>query len=121
MPYRLPYRVIALAVMLLAAAAAPVRAQADPLDREELTRYARAYVALDAARTAYHAKIAGIHDDLGLSRARAELEAEVARIHEEHAITTERYGEITLLISSDAAVRADFDEIVGQLRATAAR
>lgn len=113
------YRVLALVVLLLGGLSTGARAQAAPLDREELTRYARAYVALDAARAAFHAKIAGIHDDLGLARVRAELEAEVARIHEEHAITSERYGEITLLISRDAAVRADFEEIVGRLRSTA--
>lgn len=112
-------RLLALVVLLLAGLAAEARAQAAPLGRDELTRYARAYVALDAARTAFHTKIAGIHDDLGLARARAELEAEVARIHEEHAITIERYGEITLLVSRDAAVREDFEEIVAQLRSTA--
>ena len=115
------HRVVALAMLLMAGVVAPAHAQAAPLDREELTRYARAYVALDAARAAFHAKIAGIHDDLGLARARAELEAEVARIYEEHAITSERYGEITLLISRDEAVRADFEEIVSRLRATVAR
>jgi hypothetical protein len=113
------YRILALAALLLAGLGSSARAQTAPLDREELTRYARAYVALDAARQAFHAKIAGIHDDVGLARARAELEAQVAQIYTEHAITSERYGEITLLISQDAAVRADFEEIVSQLRATA--
>lgn len=110
-------RVIALATLVLAGFAAEARAQAAPLDRDELTRYARTYLAVDAAREAYHARIARIHDDVGLARARAELDAQVAQIFDEHAITSERYGEITLLVSQDAAVRADFEEIVSQLRA----
>jgi hypothetical protein len=116
------YRVVALSTLLLAAFASSARAQtAAPLDREELTRYARAYVALDAVRQAFHAKIAGIHDDLGLARARAELEAEVAQIHADHAVTGERYAEITLLVSQDAAVRAALEEIVTQLRGSTPR
>jgi hypothetical protein len=114
------YRILALAALLLAGLASSARAQtAAPLDREELTRYARAYVALDAARQAFHARIAGIHDDIGLARARAELEAEVAQIHADHAITSERYAQITLLVSQDATVRGVFEEIVSQLRSTA--
>jgi polyphosphate kinase len=110
------YRIVALAVLLLAGFASNARAQMAPLDREELTRYARAYLAMDAAREAYHARIARIHDDVGLARARAELDAELAQIFEEHAITSERYGEITLLISQDAALREVFEEIVRPLR-----
>jgi len=112
-------RVVALAILLLAGFVASARAQTAPLDREELTRYARAYVALDAARQAFHERIARIHDDAGLARARAELDAELAQIYTEHAITSERYGEITLLISQDAAVRGAFEELVSQLRSTA--
>jgi len=113
------YRVVALAAVLLVGLTASAQAQTAPLDREELTRYARAYVALDAARQAFHERIARIHDDAGLTRARAELDVELARIHTEHAITPERYGEVTLLISQDAAVRGVFEEIVSQLRSIA--
>jgi hypothetical protein len=113
------YRVLALATLLLASFAADARAQAVPLDREELTRYARTYLAMDAAREAYHARIARIHDDVGLARARAELEAQIAEIFTQHAMTSERYGEITLLVSQDAAVRGVFEELVSRLRAAA--
>jgi hypothetical protein len=115
------YRILALAALLAAGFASSAQAQTPaPLDREELTRYARTYLALDAARQAFHAKIAGIHDDIGLARARAELEAEVAQIHVDHAITSERYAQVTLLVSQDATARGVFEEIVSQLR-TAAR
>ena len=78
--------------------------------------YARAHLALDAAREEFHARIARIHDDPGLARAREELDAKVAQIFIEHAISSERYGEITLLISQNEEVRAVFEEISRQLR-----
>jgi hypothetical protein len=112
----MPYRVVALAVLLLLGGAAEARAQDVGLDREELTRYARAYIALDSARQAFHERIARIHDDAGLARARAELDAELAGIYTEHAITVERYGEITLLISLNEPAREAFEDIVRQLR-----
>lgn len=104
------------ALVLLSGLVAEGRAQSDPLDRELLTRYARAHLALNAARDEFHAKIARIHDDAGLARAREELDATVAQIFVEHAISSERYGEITLLISQDEEIRAVFEEILRQLR-----
>ncbi|MBM4183786.1 MAG: hypothetical protein FJ207_06105 [Gemmatimonadetes bacterium] len=108
-----------LALLLMGVLAADLRAQDVPLDRAELTRYARAYLALDAAREEYYATIARIHDDIGLARARAELDAKVAEIYAGNAITSERYGVITLVISESDQVRAVFEEIVRQLRAGA--
>jgi hypothetical protein len=110
------------AVALLAGLAADVRSQEvqqAPVDREQLTRYARAHLALDAARTEFHATIARIHDDIGLARAREDLDAKVAGIHSENAITSEQYGLITLLISQNEQVRAVFEDISRQLRAGA--
>jgi hypothetical protein len=98
------------------AAVAGARAQSAPVDRQALTQYARAHLALDAAREEFHATIARIHDDPGLARAREEYEAKVTRIHVEHAISRERYGEITFLISQNEDVRAVFEEISRQLR-----
>ena len=109
-------RAAALALALLTGLVADGGAQSGPLDREMLTRYARAYLALDAARDEFHAKIARIHDDAGLARAREELDVRVAQIYAEHGISSERYGEITLLISQDEELRAVFEEISRQLR-----
>jgi hypothetical protein len=109
-------RVVLLSLMLVAGVATGGRSQEVPLDREQLTRYARAHLALDAARDAYYAKIARIHDDVGLAHAREELEARVAQIYTENAITSERYGVITLLVSQNEQVRAVFEEISRQLR-----
>jgi hypothetical protein len=113
---RATLRVASLALLLVAGASTDGRSQDLPLDREQLTRYARAYLALDAARDEYYAKIARIHDDVGLARAREELDGRVAQIYAETAITSEQYGVITLLVSQNEQVRAVFEEITRQLR-----
>lgn len=115
------WRGAALAALLLSAVASDARSQTVPLDREELTRYARAYLAMEAAREEFHAQIARIHDDAGLARARQEMDARVAQILEENAMSSERYGEITLLVSQSEEIRSAFDEISGQLRASGPR
>lgn len=114
---RATLRVALLAFLLMAGAARSGRSQEVPLDRDQLTRYARAYLALGAARDEYYAKIARIHDDLGLARAREELDGKLAQIYAENAITTEQYGVITLLVSQNEQVRAVFEEITRELRA----
>jgi hypothetical protein len=105
--------------LLLVGVAADGRSQdvqQAPVDREQLTRYARAHLALDAARTEFHTTIARIHDDIGLARAREELDAKVAQIYSDNAITSEQFGVITLLISQNEQVRAVFEDIARQLR-----
>jgi hypothetical protein len=120
MPKLLPAmsRAVLLALVLLAGTSASGAAQSQLLQRDELTRYARAHLAMGVARDEFHRRIAGIHDDLGLARAREEMNIRIAQILEENAMTSERYGEITLLISQDEAIRATFDEISAQLRAS---
>jgi len=110
-------RSVVLTFVLLSGLAASALAQDVPLDRERLTRYARAYVALDAARAEFHATIARIHDDIGLARARQDLDAKVARIYADHRFSTEEYGSITLLISQNEQVKSVFEGIVRDLRA----
>jgi hypothetical protein len=107
-------KAVLLALVLLAGASARIHAQ--PLQREELTRYARAHFAMAEARDEFHRRIAGIHDDVGLARAREEMDLRVAQILEQNTMSSERYGEITLLISQREEIRAAFDEISRQLR-----
>jgi hypothetical protein len=114
-------RRISLALPLLLAAAAAASSQQAPLDRELLTRYARAYVATSAARDEFYARIARIHDDVGLARARAEMDARIAEILRGNALTSEQYGELTLLVSQDERVRVAFEEIVRELREQGSR
>jgi hypothetical protein len=104
--------VTALLVSLLASVTA---AQEPPVDREQLARYARAHIALSAARDEFHAKIARVHDDVGLARARQEMDARITEILTENALTSEQYGVLTLLVSENEAVRAVFDEISAAL------
>lgn len=109
-------RGIALALAVACGAASSAGAQEAPLDREQLTRYARAHIAIGAARDEFHARIARIHDDLGLARAREEMDARIAQILVENGLTSEQYGVLTLLISQNEAVRAVFEEIERGLR-----
>ncbi len=112
----------AFALVLFAGIATDARSQdvqQPPLDREQLTRYARAHLALDSARAEFHATIAHIHDDIGLARAREDLDVRVAAIYSANTITSEQYGVITLVISQNEQVRAVFEDISRQLRAGA--
>ena len=102
-------------LVMVSALAARAGAQEAPVDRGQLTRYARAHVALNAARDEFHAKIAGTHDDVGLARARQELDVRIAEILAENALTSEQYGVLTLLVSENEAVRAVFEEISAAL------
>jgi hypothetical protein len=104
-----------LVLALVVAPPAHVRAQDAPIDREQLTRFARAYIAIGAARDEFHAQLGRIHDDTGLVRARQELDAKIAQILNENALSPERYGIITLVVSQNEEVRAAFEEISRQL------
>lgn len=104
-------RAVVLALVLVSGASSGAGAQEAPLDREQLTRYARAHIALSTARDEFHARIAGIHDDVGLARAREEMNARITQILAENALSSEQYGVLTLLVSQNEVVRAVFEEI----------
>jgi uncharacterized protein (DUF849 family) len=109
-------RGIVFALVVVCGAGSSADAQEVPLDREQLTRYARAHIAIGAARDEFHARIARIHDDVGLARAREDMDARIAQVLVENALTSEQYGVLTLLISQNEAVRAVFEEIERGLR-----
>ena len=100
-----------LVLLLLSGVPAAGSAQDAPLDREQLTRFARAHLATGAARDEFHAKLARSHDADGLGR----LDARVAQSLLENALTSEQYGVITLVISQNEEVRAVFEQISRQL------
>lgn len=104
-----------LAFLFVVGHPAHVTAQDATLDREQLTRFARAHIAMGVARDEFHGSLARIHDDEGLIRARQELDARTAQILVENALTSDQYGLITLVISSSEEVRAAFEEISRQL------
>ena len=104
-----------LVLVLLGGIPAAGSAQDAPLDREEITRFARAHIAMGAARDEFHAKLARIHDDEGVVRARQELDARVAQILADNALSSEQYGVITLVISQNEEVRAVFEQISKEL------
>ena len=99
-------------------AAAQEASAADALsaaEREELTRFARAHVQLNAARDEFHGQVARVHDPEGRLRAREEVDARITEILAEHELTHEQYDDFILQISLDGNLRAAFDEIVAEL------
>ena len=103
---------------LLAVAAAPASAQTEdkPLDRERMTQYARAHIALNDARDEFHGKVGRVHDEQGRERARQEMEQQVAEALEAAEMTREEYDAITLMISLDGDARALFDEVMEEIQ-----
>lgn len=83
--------------------------------RGELTFFARAHLAMDEARDAFHAEIAAAHEEQAIERAREAFDERMAEIFEEHDLTRERYGVILFQVSLDARLRATLDEILEEL------
>ena len=106
-----------LATLALAGGTLPGAAQAQEteLDREQVTQFARAHIAMNFARDEFHGKVGRIHDEDGRRRARVEMDSQVEGILLEHRMTRERYDEITLVISLDGEIRSMFDEILTEL------
>ena len=106
-----------LVALVVAAAVAPAAAQAQetPPDRERLTQFARAHIAINNARDEFHGKVARMHEEQGRERARQEMEVQVEEILSATAMTREEYDEIILIISLDGESRSMFDEILAEL------
>jgi len=110
-------RLLAL-TLALAAAAAPAAAQdpaSDSVSREELTRFARAHLAIADVRDEFHGEVARVHDEEGRLRAREQVEEKIAAVLEEHELTREQFDDFTLRISLDGELRALFEEILIEL------
>ena len=102
---------------LMLATAQPISAQTELAvpDRERMTEFARAHLAINDARDEFHGKIGRLHDEQGRERARQELEEQIGDVLEASAMTREEYDQLILLISLNGEARALFDEIVRQL------
>ncbi len=85
------------------------------IDRERLTQFATAHIAINEARDEFHGEIARVHDEEGRLRAREEVDAKIEEILEANEMTQEEYDEFILLISFDGELRAAFEEIVARL------
>ena len=107
----------ALVTLVVAAAVVPVAAQTQeaPPDRERLTQFAEAHIAINNARDEFHGKVARIHEEQGRERARQEMDDQVGEILSAAAMTREEYDEIILIISLDGESRSLFDEILAEL------
>ncbi|HCW77549.1 MAG TPA: hypothetical protein DG084_00410, partial [Gemmatimonadetes bacterium] len=104
MPRRALLKALALtAVATLAGVATPAPIFAQDLeiamDRDRMTEFALAHVAVNDARDEFHGAVARVHDPEGRLRAREEVEEAITTILEEAGMTREEYDQITLLIS----------------------
>lgn len=107
---------IAAAVPGSAHAQDTAQAGAQKLDRERITQFARAHLAIAEARDQFHGEIARVHDEEGRLRAREEVDAKIAEILGEQEMTREEYDEFILRISLDGELRATFEEILAELQ-----
>ena len=111
-----------LALLVMTLAGGPVgpslvAAQEMDIDRDRMTQFVNAHIAINDARDAFHGTVARVHDEEGRARAREEVEATIEGILEEQEMTREEYDDITLMISLDGDLRAMFDEILAELTA----
>jgi hypothetical protein len=112
-----------LALALMGGVLAPVtvaaqeEAQEQTVDRETMTRFARAHLAINEARDEFHGKVARVHDEEGRVRAREEVETTIRQVLETEKITREEYDDMILRISLNGDLRTMFDEIVAELEA----
>ena len=119
-PRRALLKALALtAVATLAGVATPAPISAQDLetaiDRDRMTEFALAHVAVNDARDEFHGAVARVHDPEGRLRAREEVEEAITTILEEAGMTREEYDQITLLISLDGELRTMFEEVMAEL------
>ena len=85
------------------------------MDRDRMTEFALAHIAVNDARDEFHGAVARVHDPEGRLRAREEVEEAIETILEEAGMTREEYDQITLLISLDGELRTMFEEVMAEL------
>ena len=85
------------------------------MDRDQMTEFALAHIAVNDARDEFHGAVARVHDPEGRLRAREEVEEAITAILEEAGMTREEYDQITLLISLDGELRTMFEEVMAEL------
>ncbi len=117
---RSPSAVFVAVLALAGSGATPLSGQqeASPtVEEAELVRFARAHLAVAAARDAYHARLARSHEDNERERLRAELTETLAGILDAHEMSREEFDRFTVLVSTNAEARASFERILADLAA----
>jgi hypothetical protein len=108
-------------VILALAAAAPVSAQQQQeppaIDREVLTTFAKAYVAIAQVRDQIQAELAKTSNKTpeAQKQLRDRLREQIEHVLHAHELTEEEFQRRTYLISADNDQRKTFDEIIAQL------
>lgn len=108
--------IAAAAIVLLSAPAGLAGQQAPSLaGTQRLADFARAHVAINAARDAFHDRLGRVHDEQGRALAREELVRQVSEILSQASITQQEYTSLTLSVSLDPETRAAFEAMVVEL------
>ena len=108
-------RALVATLITFSAVAGHLSAQQAPpseVTEEVLAAYAKAHVALDAARDAYQRQLGRTHDLQEQARLRAELAETQLSVLAEHEIRQEEYDRITAVISVDQALRERFEALL---------
>lgn len=110
-------RALLVAGMALVGLPAASRAQEalPPIPDADLRGYAEAFLEIKDAREEFQNELGRTHDENGQTRLRAEFAATVATLLEAHDLTSERYDEITTIISHDHDHRVRFDAVVARI------
>ncbi len=90
---------------------------------EQMTAYARAYIATGELRDSIHAQLAQPRNKTveAQQHLRERMRERTAQIVQEHGLTDVAWRRITFVISTDTAQRKVFDEIVAGLTAREGR
>lgn len=106
-------------VPTLAQAQGDRRAPPPPVDQGQLTAYAKAFVAIAQARAESQAELAKPANKTSEAQQelRENLRSAVTRIIRAHGLSEARYSQITFAVSSDTALRGNFEGELARLAA----
>ena len=111
---------MALLAALSAGAPSLLSAQEIPkVGEERLGTFARAFGEISLTRDQFYDRLGRAHDDLARRELRAQMEARISEILEEHGLTFEEYQRLNVVVSADAEQRAVFERLLEEfLRAS---
>jgi len=108
---------VALLAAALATMSAPSQALAQDMPEvgpEKLATYVKVHVAINDLRDEMHGEMGRVHDEQGRERIRADTDEKIAKIHTDLGMSEEEYDQITLIVSFDSELRAQFEKLLAE-------
>ena len=102
---------------------APTHARAQDMPEvgpEKLATYVKLYMAINTLRDEMQGEMGRVHDEQGRERIRQDANEKIAKIHADLGMTEEEYDQITLIVSFDSGLRAQFDALLAEANAAGA-